>query len=191
MPGITLKVCLICSSSSALSLPAGTFMRMRPGTWWATCNFIFVDIDALLSKCFSAVSQVHKCTGRRMRRPNACLISRFPRASGCRPVGRGVLGGLGFSLEFGQRVVDLFLGLGAHLARLLGDLVGAANRRLENRVQRSAELRQIFRGRDSGNAERQAREQGGFEQGGADGDHRNSSDRLVQATRFLLLMSGS
>src|ERR1700756_5186556 len=166
MPGITLKVCLICSSSSALSLPAGTFMRIRPGTWCATCSFIFVDIWTSL-KSFRAVSRLHKNTGRRMRPPNACFMSRFPRASGCRPF-RGVLGGFGFSLHFGQRVVDLLLGLGEHLAGLLREFVGAAHRRLEQRVQGGAEPRQVFRSGNGGDAERQTRKKGGFEQGGTD-----------------------
>src|ERR1700743_1138485 len=61
MPGITLKVCLICSSNCGLSFADGTFMRMRPGIWCAICNFIFVIANPVFLK-FSQTGNVLRRT---------------------------------------------------------------------------------------------------------------------------------
>ncbi len=45
IPGIAVKVCLICSSSSRLPFADATFIRMRPGIWCAICSFILVIAD--------------------------------------------------------------------------------------------------------------------------------------------------
>src|ERR1700733_11584558 len=64
---------------------------------------------------------------------------------------RGSLGGailsraspdVGFRVNFSNNVVDVFLGLGNEFARLAADPIGAAHGRFDQRVDRSADLRQ-------------------------------------------------
>jgi hypothetical protein len=65
----------------------------------------------------------------------------------------------------------------AHLKR--SSSASAANGGLEQRVQGAAKLREVFGCCDRGDTERDAWQQGHFEQGSADRDHRDRGNRLT------------
>ena len=78
-----------------------------------------------------------------------------------------------FGVNLGDDVVDLLLRLGHEFAGLVAELVGAANRRAEQRIQRLAHLREILRRPHRGDAEHEARQQRGFEHRRTDADDGN------------------
>src|SRR5580692_2955481 len=119
MPGIRLKVCLISFNCSGLPLAPETFIRMRPGTWWAILILTF------LARAGAAVVPASGMGG---------FGGRF----------RRWFGRVGFGVHLGDDVVHLLLGLRHHLARLLAELVGAAHRRAEHRGDGGSDLGHIF-----------------------------------------------
>src|SRR5215470_17574789 len=121
MPGIAANVSAICCSSSGLPFAPGTFMRMRPGTWWATLNLSFV-----------------------MARQRPTTVATTPSRRGHGRTRRGFRWGslpVALGVDFSDDVVNLFLHLGDHFAGFLSHLVGAADGRSNQRIYRASDLR--------------------------------------------------
>src|SRR5579859_6545822 len=103
IPGMRLKAFLISSSCVGSPLAPDTFMRIRPGTWWAILILAFFGR-----------------AGTGFLSASGWVASGSP-ASGMGSFGRfrTGLGGIRLGVNLGDDVVHLLLGLGDHFAGLL------------------------------------------------------------------------